>query len=284
MGKIIEAVKRTARRNITPASVFVASGAIVYFGDFYDWDSPFVILIGGYEIGFTDRNTTFFALGLFVALATVLGVVLRETNNIDVDELREQVEKLEIDNGEMSERLMTYFSHVVRDFVQGVFDHFEFAETERITIYKVEEGHFWPIARVSENHEFRELRRQSYPRDQGCIGEAWRSGSCHFNRYPEDIDDWCERQATKWGYSTVEAASIRMKSRSLFAFRVSRTSADREALAVLVFESTLQQKISIKNIEKIKEYLEEHQEEMERILVDYHEYGPSSEENGGVRP
>ncbi len=276
---VLSILGRLFRRNWHQIAIFLLSVLFVYFGDFHDWDAETEVSYTDQSFWFgfiiPDKGTVFMVLAVVLAMLSVFSAYKNEKNRVDLKQLLSEKDKTDLENQELSERLMSYFSRIVRDLIQQISDIFEFEDMERITIYKVEDHCFWPIARVSENTLYRAKSRSSYPRGQGCISKAWEEGECHYNRFPEHSDEWIRRQEETWSIPANVGADISMKSRSMFAYRFSTRGQERTPLAVFVFESMRPQKISVKNIVKIKAHMEAEHERIERILLDYHEFGPS---------
>ena len=113
-----------------------------------------------------------------------------------------------------------------------------FGDTERISVYKHDDGMFRLLGRYSKNPVFQKRGRPTYPDDQGCIGAAWRNGEAIVEKLPDpstDLGEYAGCLHRDWDIPVDVSTGFRMRSRSLAAFALEDTH-DRR-IAVIVFES-----------------------------------------------
>jgi hypothetical protein len=115
-------------------------------------------------------------------------------------------------------------------------------DTERISVFRYDEKcrRFHMLGRYSKSPQYREAGRDSYPAEEGCIGEAWRSGEGFVDHLPDPgthFNDYCHSLAADWRMSQLTVQSLTMKSRSYAAYAIDNAMGDQR-IAVIVFEST----------------------------------------------
>lgn len=117
-----------------------------------------------------------------------------------------------------------------------------FGDQERVSIYRYSEQDriFYMLGRYSEGPDFARRGRGVYPEDQGCIGQAWKSGEGIAQRLPDPYVDGSEYERTMSDDWKIDPATLRvmaMKSRLICAIAI-RDRTDLRRIAVVVFEST----------------------------------------------
>ncbi|NKC16852.1 MAG: hypothetical protein GKR94_33070 [Gammaproteobacteria bacterium] len=117
-----------------------------------------------------------------------------------------------------------------------------FGDQERVSIYRYSDHDraFYMLGRYSEGPDFSRRGRGVYPDDQGCIGEAWKSGEAVARDLPDpdsEPDKYASVMADCWNIDSETLRKMLMKSRLIFAFAL-RDRADLQRTAVIVFEST----------------------------------------------
>lgn len=117
-----------------------------------------------------------------------------------------------------------------------------FSASERISVYKHTGAAFLMLGRYSLSPLFSKRGRATYPANQGCIGEAWRSaeGSCFSNQLPDpgrNLAQYQQAQNQNWNVPPDVTRDLSMKPRVIAAFCVlDATGTQRQA--IVVFEST----------------------------------------------
>lgn len=132
-------------------------------------------------------------------------------------------------------------------------DHLGYCDTERISIYRHSDNKFFIAGRYAQNIEFNKTNRIKFPENEGCIGEAWRTGNTVFksfeSRKGKKYNNW---QLSEFQITPEISQAIRMKSHSYCAIPISENST---RVGVLLFESLGNTKLDITKINaSIKEH------------------------------
>lgn len=162
-------------------------------------------------------------------------------------ELQAKVE--ELDQLASSRVVDTYkfFSLILK----SIADSLELKSTDRVSLYMLESAGFQCIGRYSENQEYKKKPNRLYANDQGCIGEAWRSGNSSDKSLPcprTECAAYAQHQEQRWRIPASEVAKMRMASRCYVA-RAVKDIYEGTNVAVLLFESTQPEGLSERRID-----------------------------------
>ncbi|MGB6063269.1 MAG: hypothetical protein WBG50_00565 [Desulfomonilaceae bacterium] len=166
---------------------------------------------------------------------------------------------------ELDRRADDYFERVRRQLAD-CFTHLGFSTEERISLYAHEGRTFILCGRYSSNPNYDKRSSRMYPDDQGCLGEAWRSGQSFVEDLPDpqlETEAYIEAHTNDWKMPRDIVEKLSMKTRWLAGFRIEDVNQARP-VAVIIFESTkpkLRKKSSLVDlmgsdkIEDLKEFL-----------------------------
>lgn len=114
-----------------------------------------------------------------------------------------------------------------------------FGDTERVSVYRHDDGKFALLCRYSKNPIYQRRGRPFYPDNEGCIGKAWREGEDYIDDLPDpehSSRDYEERLRRDWNIPAETTRNFKMKSRSYAALAIENHRDER--VGVMVFEST----------------------------------------------
>ena len=159
-------------------------------------------------------------------------------------ELLRLVKELEDEQRRLRARLGDQ-TRLFRDTVKGVLallaiERFGFTRDERVSLYNHRAGRLVLLGRFSLHPEYtRRPQRTIYAETQGCMGAAWRDGSCIVCFTPDprsDPDAYARELIETWDMPENVAHHRRMPTRELAAFAL-LDPAGRRTVGVVVFES-----------------------------------------------
>lgn len=105
----------------------------------------------------------------------------------------------------------------------------------RVSAYSVEDDRFVLLTRHSPNPTFDKRGRDTYPLEQGVIGQAWARSSAHRVYDVENRDEWEEVLVNSGEFTPDEASALTMFSRNILAIRIDHGPAEK--VGMLVIES-----------------------------------------------
>lgn len=161
-----------------------------------------------------------------------------------------QTENSELKNYLNNRELDTY--SIFSSYLKTIFDDLKMTAEERVSLYKLDLDKFTCIGRYSDNEIYREKTHRLYPKNQGCIGQAWRTGAHEISNSPsfaEDEEGWYKYHCQTYDFSRSELLNIKMKSSSFQGIRL-KDSQNDETIAVIVFESILKDGLKFGRITK----------------------------------
>lgn len=125
-----------------------------------------------------------------------------------------------------------------------------FGSDERISVYKIYNNEFIRIGRTSENPNFKNTGRKSYPISEGFIGRGWSAGECFVDNLPDPAhrngDTYYNAVKNVANISRDVVDTIHMKSRTYCICRIN--GFDGEPKAVFVAESTREHAFSKEDV------------------------------------
>lgn len=149
-------------------------------------------------------------------------------------EVKESCEMLKQDRDSKSINCYRLFSN----YLYGYYDRFDLTAQERVSLYKLDMDQFLCIGRYSDNEMYNSKPSRLYSKDEGCISKAWELGKIQDANLPDPeskLDEWVKYNIDKYNFSDDVLRNIKMKSRSLYCFRLKNIQ--NEIIAVIVFES-----------------------------------------------
>lgn len=150
-------------------------------------------------------------------------------------ELRDEHDSLQ---SKYDERLLDCYQ-IFSDYIYIIFRYLKLTSNERISIYRVELGHFRCIGRYSLNESFKSKPDRMYSKSYGYLAKAWEQGGVSDATSPcpkTSLEEYIKYHTSKFGVPEDVIRNSNMKSRAFCAIRILDTK--RDALAVIVFEST----------------------------------------------
>jgi hypothetical protein len=155
----------------------------------------------------------------------------------------------------------------------NIHEHHEY----RISLYVHDKDHFMLLSRYSDNPEFSKVGRSIYPDSQGILGLAWQKGEYCADSFPDpSVEEnlWIEMQKKRGGIKDENIPKhFKMKSREYFACAL-REPQEKNKIAVLVLESTLNKSLNLKKVRKLIKSPKG--EVLNELLVQYKRYSPQA--------
>ena len=161
-----------------------------------------------------------------------------------------------------------FVSYISSKYLMHMFvDHLRYSDNERISLYRHEGGEFFIAGRYSQNIDFNEVSRIRFPDDEGCLGEAWKTGNITSKRFStrrkRDYEEWQEHDCR---IPLLVAKKIRMKSVAYMAIPINESSS---RVGVLLLESLVSDNLGeqdvVASLEEHKTYLVEMLKESKRV-------------------
>ncbi len=170
-------------------------------------------------------------------------------------------EKLELEK--YSEDLSMYFENLPSEFLKGVSKYLKLKNSDRISLYILNDDNFEIIGRYSENHKYNKKRRSKYPSNKGYIAKCLENTNGNPYYYIDNLPETDKKKDKKkyikkiiedTGMEKEEIEKLSMKSRTYFT-RVIKGEKINRNIGVLVVES-INKTFNITEIE-LNEKLEE---------------------------
>jgi hypothetical protein len=171
---------------------------------------------------------------LFCAILTIVTSIISWAVKPTHNALRARILQLE---ATLQSSRRDYFS-IFDGLLMNLAHEMEFSFEERISLYLIDRSVFIMIGRYSKSPNYKTKGRGQYPKDQGCIGEAWSKGECFLAGTPSYADNKSAYVKKMASYNIDEQTvdSLTMKSRSIAALAIRNRQGD-SVEAVIVFES-----------------------------------------------
>lgn len=241
-------VLRFARRLLPLVLTLLAMVGSAFFTD---WVSPLFWAAPQTEFRTALIENVFAVLTIVVAPAAFL------VTNGDLKDAHVAREKCETFKSALKSVGDDYFG-IWKNILSIWAGELSFTASERISVYKHSGTAFLMLGRYSLNPNFAKRGRATYPANQGCIGEAWRSahGSCIANHLPDPargLQGYQQAQEQAWNLPPDVTRDLSMKPRVIAAFCVlNATGTQRQA--IVVFEST---RVRTLNEAVLRQYLDQ---------------------------
>ena len=155
-------------------------------------------------------------------------------------------------------------TRLFRDTVKGVLallfiERLALTRNERISLYSHQSGSFVLLERFSLHPEYtRRPQRFIYKETQGCLGAAWRDGSCIVCFTPDphrEPERYARELVSTWNMPEVKPGDVGMPVREMATFAL-LDPAGRRTVGVVVFESCRGDGLPL---ERIRRYLESYE-------------------------
>lgn len=200
---------------------------------------------------YLDKSWYYWGVSILIFLgANVISIKNYESKN----ELKNRIIHLE----EYNSNLNSTLESIPIDMIKTLGKAIKLGNEERITLYRVDSNDenkvFVPVARFSDNPNFKQYGRSTYPLNQGYIGQCWEKEEI----YVSNLESYEKKKrkyisdAKKVGMEQSDIESLSMKSRSFFGKRLHHNGDD--AIAILIIES-MNQTLPFE-VEELKKYLQ----------------------------
>lgn len=231
-------MKRTTYRS---RSLFKRAGEWLdnYWGQLFAFAGSIFLALAGILPGVKGNGISWvystwygrlFLLGFVVSL---VGWFVSVAQLPGIRTLEKEVERLD---NELSQTSKGY-SEIFNGELSLLSDILKFTNDERISVYKHNKQAFVMIGRYSSNPNYSKSGRVFYPDNQGCIGQAWAMGESFVDDLPETETRWYQKVEKDWSIPQNTARNISMKSKTIAAFAIRKTSISKDNIGVIVFES-----------------------------------------------
>ena len=159
-------------------------------------------------------------------------------------------EKLELEK--YSEDLSMYFENLPSEFLNGVSKYLKLKNSDRISLYILNDDNFEIIGRYSENHKYNKKRRSKYPSNKGYIAKCLKNNNGKPYYYVANLPKPTNIRYTKkiendTGMTKDEINKLSMKSRTYFT-RVIKSEKINKNIGILVIES-INEKFKVSEID-----------------------------------
>ena len=162
----------------------------------------------------------------------------------EINTLKYNIETLENEKLELekySEDLSMYFENLPSEFLNGVSKYLKLKNSDRISLYILNDDNFEIIGRYSENHKYNKKRRSKYPSNKGYIAKCLENTNGNPYYYIDNLPKPTNKTYTKkiandTGMEKEEIDKLSMKSRTYFT-RVIKGEKINRNIGVLVVES-----------------------------------------------
>lgn len=183
------------------------------------------------ELVFYKNNLLFFAGALLLFLGNIF--MWRRTPGIRslqtrVSELEDIIEQSKDDYFQLIENHLAILAN----------DKLKISDTERVSVYKFEEGAFVMLGRYSKNPEYCKRGRGRYPANEGIIAKAWQNGEAFVANLPDprtEEERYLDEMKNTFGINKSTARNFKMKSRCYYGFAIE--NAEQQRIAVVIIES-----------------------------------------------
>jgi hypothetical protein len=132
----------------------------------------------------------------------------------------QSVETLTKENRELKQVISLFgedYPAILRTRLGVIAAFFDYDHTERISLYKYEEGSYTMIGRFSHNTQFNRTGRGKYPDGQGCIDIAYKEGKSVILNLPDPYlngEEYYKEVEQKYNIPKKIMKKCNMKSRS----------------------------------------------------------------------
>ena len=174
---------------------------------------------------------------------------------IEIKRLKGDKEILKNKNKELEknfENLSMYFENLPSEFLNGVSKYLKLKNSDRISLYILNDDNFEIIGRYSENHKYNKKRRSKYPSNKGYIAKCLKNNNGKPYYYVANLPKPTNKKYTKkiandTGMTKEEINKLSMKSRTYFT-RVIKSEKINRNIGILVVES-INEKFNVSEIE-----------------------------------
>lgn len=164
-------------------------------------------------------------------------------NNLEVNKVKEKNKELEKKNSDLesyAESIGLFLESLPKEFLRSVSRFLELKNSERISLYVLDDDKFCIIGRYSENPTYDMKGRCVYPSNSGYISKCLKNddGNPYYFRekLPKKNKSYITAVSKDTGMTEMEITNLSMKSRAYFT-RVIKDN-NRNNVGILVIEST----------------------------------------------
>lgn len=253
-------------------STYFSMGAVILLSviDISDLDAWKVNILGIEEFMFGK-------LLYYITVLTALffGVIsisnTKEVKELEKDNSEKGNQIIDLEN--ILEKVISDKEELFKSYLNLLFSNLNLTHSERISVYRVNNNQFVLMGRASENPNFEQPGRKSYPITEGFIGKGWAEGEFFIDNLP-DPNEHSGNQYFKEinSISPINrdvVSNLSMQSRTYYVKRMK--GYDARPKAVIVIESLNEQAFK-------KEFAEEKLQGVKRHLVMFIENSSHIEE------
>lgn len=192
--------------------------------------------------------------------------ILRASNY----ELETRLKNASEDISEFRSKIKSLYKELIRTWLKSSLKALNLCEPScRVTLYYFKKKYFFYVGRYSVDPENSRENTLRFELNGGVISQAWRKQIHKDVVCPEyneiDPEPYFSHVMQTYDFSEKKVKSLGMKSCQYYARRIDDTS---EAIGVIVFESSLKNKFTERQIKRMESYCAEH----ESNLVSYIRY------------
>ena len=163
--------------------------------------------------------------------------------HLEVNKVKEKNKELEKENSDLesyAESIGLFLESLPKEFLRSVSKFLKLKNSERISLYVLDDDKFCIIGRYSENPTYDMKGRCVYPSDSGYISKCLKNddGYPYYFRekLPIKYKSYVNAVSKDTGMTETEIANLSMKSRAYFTRVI--TDNNRNNVGILVIEST----------------------------------------------
>lgn len=199
-------------------------------------------------------------------------------DNQSVGTLKNKLNSVTEDSESLQNQLSDLQVKLVETWLKGSSRQFNLSTKERVTIYYYIDGHFYLLARHSQNPIYAETHRQKFSRNHGVISKAWQHKICvdieKCPIYKDDPDGYKSYMNEHYQYDSEKIDGLAMKSSRFVA--ISIIDADKH-IGVIVIESVRADFFKSQKVSQIKRYCTDYQSYMVDFIKGGIQYDKSAQ-------
>lgn len=175
---------------------------------------------------------------VFIVILTLIFLIAEILKSKELQNNADELKQLRIENRNY-ENAGLYLESLPKEFLKSVSQFLNLKNSDRISLYVLEDKKFKIIGRYSENPVYIKIGRSEYPSDRGYIAMCLKddSGKEYFYKHhlPKDSVKYAKIVSEETNMSEEEINNLTMKSRSYFT-RIIKNRQNNN-VGILVIES-----------------------------------------------